>query len=90
MNDNVGLTEIATIKPGQAAGTSSTPADMGSSGLSKKEKWTFSMKNVRKLAIVGDVHCAREQWPDLAEDWHKLWNIDSQPIRLSKVSYSVN
>ncbi len=92
MNGKAALTsQTVTIKAGTDAATSCIPADVGSSSLlSKKEKWTFSMDNVRKLAIVGDVHCAREQWPEHEEDWRKLWNIDSQPIRLSKVSYSVN
>ena len=29
----------------------------------------FSMKNVRKLPIVGDVYNERKQWPETAEDW---------------------
>ena len=53
-------------------------------------RWPLSMRNVRKLPIVGDVHLGREEWPSLPEDWEALWNINPQPIRLSKITYSVN
>lgn len=48
------------------------------------------MQNVRKLAIVGDVHLGREEWPSLPEDWENLWSISFKPIKLSKIVYAVN
>ena len=50
----------------------------------------FTMKNVRHLPIVGDVHLSREQWPSCAKDWQNLWSIQTLPIKLSKIIYSVN
>ena len=50
----------------------------------------FTMKNVRHLPIVGDVHLSREQWPSSAKDWQNLWSIQPLPIKLTKVTYAVN
>jgi len=45
---------------------------------------------MRKLAIVGDVHLGREEWPTLPADWENLWSIEPQPIKLTKITYSIN
>ena len=50
----------------------------------------FTMKNVRRLPIVGDVHYTREVWPSTELDWSNLFSIDPLPIKLSKLVYSVN
>ena len=50
----------------------------------------MKLKNVRKLSIVGDVHLGREEWPSLPADWKNLWSIDPKPIKLTKITYSIN
>jgi len=50
----------------------------------------FTMKNVRKLPIVGDVYCGRKQWPSASKDWEDLLSIRPLPIKLTKIIYSVN
>ena len=61
-----------------------------SEGRNNKMFLPFTMKNVRHLPIVGDVHLSREQWPSDAKDWQNLWSIQPLPIKLSKIIYSVN
>ena len=50
----------------------------------------LKLSQVRKLPIVGDVHLAREQWPQSPQDWNNLWSLGPKAIRLSKIVYSVN
>ena len=50
----------------------------------------FSMRNIRKLPIVGDLGREKEQWPSTESDWRSLWNIRPLPIKLEKIKYSVN
>lgn len=50
----------------------------------------FNMKNVRRLPIVGDIHNSREAWPYTELDWVNLLGINPQPIKLSKLVYSIN
>ena len=50
----------------------------------------FTMKKVRCLPIVGDVHLAREQWPSSPQDWRNLWSIRPLAVKLDKIVYSVN
>ena len=50
----------------------------------------FSLTNIRRLPIVGDVHLAREEWPSSQQDWVNLWSLPDLPAKLSRVSYSIN
>jgi len=62
----------------------------GAAIFQKQISWPLLMRNVRKLAIVGDVHLGREEWPSLPEEWENLWSIKPQPIKLSKITYCIN
>lgn len=59
-------------------------------GLHGKLYLPFTMENVRKLPIVGDVHYGREQWPSTQKDWSNLLSIAPLPVKLNKIVYSVN
>ena len=50
----------------------------------------FSMRNIRKLPIVGDLSREKEQWPQTEADWQSLWNIRPLPIKLETIKYTVN
>ena len=51
---------------------------------------SLTMKNLRRLPIVGDVHLGRESWPSTQEDWENIFSIKPLPIKLCKIAYSVN
>ena len=58
-------------------------------GHEKKLK-PFTMKNVRKLPIVGDVLCGHNSKPDSQQDWSNLLGIRPLPIKLCTIEYSIN